>query len=74
MCRSGYFYNMQLVVRRARMWPSSRSVKTPANTTVTSLAANHVRFNAQNPMADSTAFSTEAILNTIPAINVTKYT
>ena len=43
------FYKTQLVVRRAGMWPSSRSAEKPASTPVTSLAANHVNFNVQNP-------------------------
>ena len=68
------FYNTQLVVRRAGMWPSSRSAEKPASTPVTSLAANHVNFNVQNPTADSTARSRGTSLNTIPAIDVTKYT
>ena len=74
MCQSGYFYNTQLVVRRAGLWPSSRSAEKSANTPVTSLAANHVHFDVQNPTADSIAWSREASLNTIPAIDVTIYT
>ena len=40
------------VVRRAGMLPLSRFAEKPANTPVTSLAANHVHFNVQNPTAD----------------------
>ena len=40
-------------VRRAGMLPLSRSAEKPANTPVTSLVANHVHFNVQNPTADS---------------------
>ena len=58
----------QLVVCRAGMWLSSRYA------IVTSLAANHVHFNVDNPTVDSTALSREASLNTIPAIDVTIYT
>ena len=65
-------FNTQLVVRRAGMWSSSKSAVKPANTPVTSLAANNVHYNVQNPAVDSTAWSREASLNTIPAINVTK--
>ena len=36
------FDNSQLVVRCTGMWPSLRSAEKPANTPVTSLAANHV--------------------------------
>ena len=46
----------------------------PANTPVTLPVANHDHFNVQNPTADSTAWSREAILNTILAIDITKYT
>ena len=53
------------------MWPSSISAEKPANMPVTSLAANHVHFNVQNPTAHSTAWSREASLNTIPAIDGT---
>ena len=48
-------------VRRAGMWPSSRSANKPANTPVTLPAANHVNFNLQNPTADSIAWLREAI-------------
>ena len=34
-------------VRRAGMWPSSRSAEKPANKPVTSLAGNHVHFNVR---------------------------
>ena len=64
LCRSGYFYNTQLVVRRAGMWPSSRSAEKPANTPVTSVAADHVHFDVQNPTAYSIAWSREASVNT----------
>ena len=58
---------MQLVVRRAGMRPSSRSAEKLANMPVMSLAANHVHFNVQNPTVDSTAWSKESSLNTIPS-------
>ena len=41
---------------------------------MTSLASNHVHFYVNNPTAYSIAWSREASLNTIPAIDVTKYT
>ena len=41
---------------------------------MTSLATNHVHFDVKNPTAYSIARSREASLNTIPAIDVTKYT
>ena len=47
------YHNTQLVVRRAGIWPSSRSAEKPANTPVASLAANHVHFNVQNPRVNS---------------------
>ena len=60
LCRSDFlFLNTKLDVRRAGMWPSSRSAVKPANTPVTSPAANHVHFYVQNPTADSTAWSRE---------------
>ena len=68
------YHNTQLVVRCAGMWPSLRSAEKPANMPVASLAANHSHFNVQNPTADSIAWSREASLNTIPAIDVTIYT
>ena len=46
----------------------------PANTPVTSLATNNGHFNVQNPATHSIAWSRKAILNTIPAIDVTIYT
>ena len=45
-----------------------------AKSLMTSLATNHVHFDVKNPTAYSIAWSREASLNTIPAINVTKYT
>ena len=48
-----YLYNTQLVLRRPGMWRSSRSTEKPANTSVTSLAANHGHFNVQNPNNNS---------------------
>ena len=65
-CQSGYFDNTQFDVRRAGMWPSLRSTEKSVNTPVMLLAANL--------LADSTAWSREATLNTIPANDVTKYT
>ena len=60
LCRSDFlFLNTKLDVRRAGMWPSSRSAVKPANMPVTSPAANHVHFDVQNPTADSTAWSRE---------------
>ena len=53
------FIISRFVVRRAGMWPSSRSAEKPANTPVTSLAANRVHFDVQNPTADSIAWSRE---------------
>ena len=44
------------------MWPSAP---------MTSLATNHVHFYVKNPTAYSIAWSREASLNMIPAINVT---
>ena len=70
----GLVYSTQLVVRRAGMWPSSRSAEKPANAAVTSPAANHVHFTVQNPTAHAIAWSKEAVFNMILAIDVTVYT
>ena len=72
---SGYFYNTQLVVRRAGMWPSLPIHREAGQHGCdVSGGKNHIHFNVQNPTADSTARSREDILNTIAAIDVTKYT
>ena len=71
-CSGQVFYNTQLVVHRAGMWPSSKSAEKPANTPVMSLVANHVNFDVENPTAYSTEW--EASVNTIPAIDITIYT
>ena len=53
------------------MWPSSLiSADNPANTPLTSLVEKHVHFNVKNPTPDSTAWSRETSLNTIPATDV----
>ena len=43
-----------------------------AKSLMTSLATNHVDFDVKNHTAYSIAWSREASLNTIPAIDVTK--
>ena len=70
-CAGQIIFITHLVVRRAGMWPSSRSAEKPANTSVASLAAYHFNFYVKNPTAYSTTWSREASLNTIPAIDVT---
>ena len=71
------FKKTQLVVRRPGMWPSSlihREAGQHDQVAMTSLATNHVHFDVKNSTAFSIACSMEASLNTIPAIDVTKYT
>ena len=57
-------------------WPLASALRSreAGQYAVTSLAANHVHFNVQNPTADSTVWSREASFNTIPSIDITKYT
>ena len=63
---------LTLIVHRPGMWPSS--LANTAKSPVTSLATNHIHFDVQNPTVYSIVWSREASLNTIPSIDVTKYT